>query len=331
MDVAAGFSAISVSDPPTGTTAKKQGEALPVSWTTNAAVSSGSSAIWVVSAGNGWYGGKIVAANGTASYSNSVDLNVPVDAGYNIYVYWRATIGSGAWSDIYDDAPGHGGRRRGRLQRDQRQRPAQRHHRQEAGRVPGGQLDDQRRRRERRVQHLGGSAGNGWYGGKIVANNGTASYPNKTVDLNVPVDTGYHIYVYWRATIGSGAWSNIYDDSPGTVDVAAAGFSAISVSAAHRHHRQKQGESLPVSWTTNAAVSSGEFSIWVVSADYGSWYGGTIVANNGTASYPNKTVDLNVPVGTGYHIYVYWRSTIGSGAWSNIYDDAPGTVDVTAP
>ena len=44
-----------------------------------------------MSPGNGWYVGKIVAADGTASYSNSVDLNVPVDTGYRIYVYYRAT------------------------------------------------------------------------------------------------------------------------------------------------------------------------------------------------------------------------------------------------
>ena len=35
--------------------------------------------------------GKIVAATGTASYADSVDLNVPVDTGYRIYVYYRAT------------------------------------------------------------------------------------------------------------------------------------------------------------------------------------------------------------------------------------------------
>jgi large repetitive protein len=94
---------------------------------------------------------------------------------------------------------------------------------------------------------------------------------------------------------------------------------------------KKQGDPLQVSWTTNAAVTSGEFSIWVVSPANG-WYGGTIVPNNGTASYPDKSITLNVPVGTGYKLYVYWRSTIGSGPWSDtIYDDAPGTLDVSAP
>ena len=45
----------------------------------------------MVSPANGWYVGKIHAADGTASYTDSVDLNVPVDSGYRIFVYYRAT------------------------------------------------------------------------------------------------------------------------------------------------------------------------------------------------------------------------------------------------
>ena len=105
----------------------------------------------------------------------------------------------------------------------------------------------------------------------------------------------------------------------------AAGFNAITVTAPTGSTSHAQGFSQPVTWTTNAAVSSGEFSIWVVSTG-NSWYGGKIVANNGTANYSN-TVDLNVPVATGYKIYVYWRATVGSGSWT-IYGASPGTVNV---
>ena len=40
---------------------------------------------------NTWYLGKIVAADGTASYADSVVLTMPVGAGYQVYVYYRAT------------------------------------------------------------------------------------------------------------------------------------------------------------------------------------------------------------------------------------------------
>ena len=68
------------------------------------AVGSGQFSLWVVRPGNGWYVGKIVNADGTASYSNSVTLNVPVDTGYRVYVYYRATTGN-PWG-VYGMSPG---------------------------------------------------------------------------------------------------------------------------------------------------------------------------------------------------------------------------------
>ena len=59
-----------------------QNTALPVSWTTSSAVSTGQFAVWVRSA-SGWYVGKLVAVNGTASYATSVSLAVPAGSGYS--------------------------------------------------------------------------------------------------------------------------------------------------------------------------------------------------------------------------------------------------------
>ena len=70
-----------------------QGSTLPVTWTTDGAVASGQFSIWVVGAGNGWCVGKIHEADGRASYSDAVDLNVPVDAGYRVFVYYLAQTG----------------------------------------------------------------------------------------------------------------------------------------------------------------------------------------------------------------------------------------------
>ena len=110
----------------------------------------------------------------------------------------------------------------------------------------------------------------------------------------MPVDAGYRVFVYYRATSGD-PWG-IYGMSSGTVDVTAAAFNAISVTAPTGTTSQAQGSALPVTWTTNAAVASGQFSIWVVSPGNG-WYVGKIVAADGKASYVDS-VDLNVPVDT---------------------------------
>ena len=45
----------------------------------------------------------------------------------------------------------------------------------------------------------------------------------------------------------------------------AAGFNAITVTAPTGTTSKAQGATLPVTWTTNAAVATGQFSIWVVS------------------------------------------------------------------
>ncbi len=68
-----------------------------------------------------------------------------------------------------------------------------------------------------------------------------------------------------------------------------------------------------------------------MSADYGGWYGGKIhdAADTLTPGSYSDTIDLNVPAGTGYRIYVYYRAGT-SGPWSDIFDDAAGRVDVAA-
>ena len=65
--------------------------------------------------------GKIDAADGSASYADSVTLNVPVDTGYRIFVYYRATSGD-PWG-IYGSSPGDG-ERDGALRGRQRTRVA---------------------------------------------------------------------------------------------------------------------------------------------------------------------------------------------------------------
>ena len=129
---AAAFNAITVTAPPSGTTSRAQGANLAVAWTTNAAVASGQFSTWVVSSGGAWYVGQIKAADGTASYSDNVALNVPVANGYQVYVYYRATTGDPLGPLRHE--PGDGQRDGGRLQRHHRHRPAQRHHAQGPGR-----------------------------------------------------------------------------------------------------------------------------------------------------------------------------------------------------
>ena len=51
-----------------------------------------------------------------------------------------------------------------------------------------------------------------------------------------------------------------------------------------------------------------QFSVWLVNAGGGWTTSGTVNTADGTASY-SRQVAADVPVGTGYHVYVYYRAT----------------------
>ena len=313
---------------PSAPVQKNQGDPLDVTWTTNQAVASGQFSIWVVSPSNGWYVGKIHAATDTVapgSYADAVALNVPAGTGYRVYVYYRATSGD-PWG-LYGGSPGTVDVAEvfSAITVTAPSAPVQKNQ--------GDPLDVTWTTNQAVASGQFSiwvvSPSNGWYVGKIHAATDTVapgSYAD-AVALNVPAGTGYRVYVYYRATSGD-PWG-LYGGSPGTVDVAEV-FSAITVTAPSAPVQKNQGDPLDVTWTTNQAVASGQFSIWVVSPSNG-WYVGKIHAATDTVA-PGSYADavaLNVPAGTGYRVYVYYRATSGD-PWG-LYGGSPGTVDVAAP
>ena len=316
--VTAAFSAITVTAP-TGVTSQAQGESLPVTWTTNAAVSGGEFSLWLVSPSNGWYGGKLVPADGAADYASSLALDVPVGAGYRVFVYYRASSAD-PWG-VYGFAAGTVDVTVGALSSIAVTAPVGSSSYAQGDVMPVSWTPDQAVSEGEFSLWLV-SPGNGWYGGKLVPADGSSSYAD-SVALNVPLDAGYRVFVYYRAT-PTDSWG-VYGFATGAVTVTAPAFSAIAVTAPSGTSTQAQGESLPVTWTTNAAVSGGEFSLWLVSPSNG-WYGGKLVPADGAADYASSLA-LDVPVGAGYRVFVYYRAS-SADPWG-VYGFAAGTVDVT--
>ena len=158
-----------------------------------------------------------------------------------------------------------------------------------------------------------------YYGGKVVAATPGNSNYSGGLRLNVPRDTGYVVYVYYRATSGD-PWG-VFGQGTGTLNVA----DMIDVTSPTGTPVMPQGAFLPVNWTTSQIVSSGQFSIWAMSAQ-GLFYGGTIVpADPGTMDYAGH-LKLDIPTDTGYRIFVYYRAT-SADPWG-VYGQSPGTVDV---
>ena len=103
-----------------------------------------------------------------------------------------------------------------RADRHQRHRP-HRHDHLGPGRGPAGHLDAQRRRHQRRVQHLGREH-HATAGTAARSSPPTAPPATPTASIStVPVGTGYRIFVYYRATAATGAWG-IYGYASGTVE-----------------------------------------------------------------------------------------------------------------
>ena len=75
------------------------------------------------------------------------------------------------------------------------------------------------------------------------------------------------------------------------------------------------GTPVAVAWTSDAAVTDGEFGVWAVSST-GGWYGGDLVAAHGGSANYSYDLTLDVPIGTGYSTVVMYRPVAGSGAWT---------------
>ena len=90
---------------PTGTVSRAVGAALTVNWTSSVALSSGEFGVWLRSAAQSWYIGKLVAPAGGSSHTTDLTCDVPAASGYKVIVAWRATAGTGTWS-AFATSPG---------------------------------------------------------------------------------------------------------------------------------------------------------------------------------------------------------------------------------
>ena len=139
----------------------------------------------------------------------------------------------------------------------------------------------------------------------------------------MPSGSGYSVYVFYRAQ-PTDPWVD-YGQAPGTFSVTAA--PVISVTAPVGTTSYNAGDSLPVTWNTDRLVTSGSFTVWLVSSSNSWTLADTVTANPASTSYSDN-VTLNLPTGSGYSVYVFYRA-LPTDPWVD-YGQAPGTFSVTA-
>ena len=129
---------------------------------------------------------------------------------------------------------------------------------------------------------------------QISTTNGSGWTSSLTLPQTGGTVSSTPIYVrFSRATEGTSSGNIVHSSAGATTQnqavtgTATLPISAISVTAPTGTTSKAQGAAQAVSWTPNAAVASGQFSIWVVSTANG-WYGGKIVSATGAASYSRQ-------------------------------------------
>ena len=293
VDVAAGFNAISVTRP-RARAVRPRAPASPVTWTTNLPVGRrpSSASGWSAPATAGTWA-RSHAADGTASYSDSVDLNVPgrhrLPASSSTTAPLAATPGA---STGYASGTVERDRRRLRA-RSPSPRPRAARARRRAAGLPVGWTPNTARRQPASSASGWCSPGNGWYVGKIVGADRRRQLLRQRRPERARSTPATSIFVYYRATSRRPLGHLRLRLGHGQRDRAA--FSSYHRHRAHGHHEPGPGQ-LPCrsAWTPNTAVASGQFSIWVVSPGNG-WYVGKIVAADLKASY----VDIGRPERAG--------------------------------
>jgi hypothetical protein len=134
---------------------------------------------------------------------------------------------------------------------------------------------------------------------------GQTSY-SLAITASVPAGS-YKAAVYWRPTVGSGSWVAACKSAAFTV-------TPINITNPTASSSWPSGSVQTISWTVNPAQSSGEFRVWLVSADNVHWYLSRQVLPVAKKTSYSLAITASVTAGS-YKAAIYWRPAVGSGSW----------------
>ena len=304
---------------PTAASSWPVGSSQTVRWTLRAAASYGEFRVGLLdSAGTAWLEKLVPVTNGTTAYTASLTAGVPAGTGYKAFVSWRPAAGAGAWLTTVTSAAfavtstvptvtvtaptAASSWAVGSSQAVSWTLSAA---------VPGGEF---------RVGLLN-SAGTAYLDKQVLPGAGKTAY-STTLTANVPAGAGYKAYVYWRPTVGSGAWAATATSAAFAVTAPAP---VITVTGPAVPVTWRVNSSQKIAWTIKQAIVGGEFRVGLVNSAGTAYLDKQVLPVSGKTSY-SLSVVVSVPTGSGYKAYVYYRPTAGSGAWTATATSAAITV-----
>jgi Divergent InlB B-repeat domain/FG-GAP-like repeat len=171
-------------------------------------------------------------------------------------------------------------------------------------------------------------------GGTIVGTSSqTVAYMADGSQVTAVPDTGYH-FVSWsdgsvaNPRVDTGVTANVNVTARFASDPTPTPTLTVTVPAGRAAYQSGDG-SVGVYWTSDQALSVGEFGIWARSAS-GNWYVAQLLAASGGTSFNTSLPLSGVPAGW-YQAIVAYRPTVGSGSWMS-FATSPGvfSIDGTA-
>jgi len=168
--------------------------------------------------------------------------------------------------------------------------------------------------------------------GQLVAAAGGTSFSTSLPLASVPAGF-YQIIVGYRPTLGGGAWTSWATSYGFVFSVNSPAVPAMTITAPAGQDSYVSGNTFTATWTTDLAVSTGQFAVWVRSADGGTWYWmAPLVPANGTTSYSAPINLTGVAPGLGYQVIVAYEPISYTSLWAG-WATSPGvfSVDAVAP
>jgi hypothetical protein len=290
---------------PAGLNIWAKGDAVTVSWSVTAIPPTGQFGVWVTDGAFYNHLFKLVKAPGASrTYSTSFSLGVPAGGPYRFTVNYRPVVGAGDFfvaanspgtftvvdpANITVTAP-----------------TAASHWLAGSSQTVSWSLKTAVGSGQFVVWLIGPD--NVWRIARPVAPvAGRLSY-STTFPANVPGGSGYRAAVYWRSTVGSGSYYAMRTKSDPFL------ITAVSITSPTATSRWATGSTQTISWTVTPALPGGQFYVALVGSA-GTWlvsrYVPAVALQTAYSSSGRLTA---VPAGT-YTARVYWRPTLGGGAY----------------